>query len=102
MKIVYFGRCVPWIIIDAIPYGNCDLIKYRLSSRTVGMYKTPLFSHFTIEMPAVRLHLIFSTRTGDADYLLVVLSTELVVPPNGRDVWHADLPGSLPVMENGG
>jgi len=53
---VYFGRCLPWIIIDAIPYFR----KWKLQP---GKVPTPqeqwectkgvLFSHFTVEAPAV-------------------------------------------------
>ncbi|GJJ14249.1 C-4 sterol methyl oxidase [Clathrus columnatus] len=55
-EVVYFGRCVPWIIIDAIPYFR----KWKLQP---GKVPTPqeqwectklvLFSHFTIELPAI-------------------------------------------------
>lgn len=55
-KIVYFGRCVPWIIIDAIPYFQ----KWKLQPNKVPTpaeqwecTKQVLFSHFTIELPAV-------------------------------------------------
>lgn len=55
-KIVYFGRCVPWIIIDAIPYFQ----KWKLQPAKVPTpaeqwecTKQVLFSHFTIELPAV-------------------------------------------------
>lgn len=56
LKIVYFGRCVPWIIIDAIPYFR----KWKLQPNKVPTpeqqwecTKQVLFSHFTIELPAV-------------------------------------------------
>ncbi|KAI0073346.1 C4-methyl sterol oxidase [Panus rudis PR-1116 ss-1] len=55
-EIVYFGRCIPWIIIDAIPYFR----KWKLQP---GKVPTPqeqwectkqvLMSHFTIELPAI-------------------------------------------------
>lgn len=55
-KLVYFGRCVPWIIIDAIPYFQ----KWKLQPNKVPTAqeqwectKQVLFSHFTIELPAV-------------------------------------------------
>ncbi|KAJ3565519.1 hypothetical protein NP233_g7580 [Leucocoprinus birnbaumii] len=57
-EIVYFGRCIPWIIIDAVPYFR----KWKLQP---GKVPTPqeqwectkqvLFSHFTIELPAIWL-----------------------------------------------
>ncbi|KAH9167211.1 hypothetical protein EDB89DRAFT_2125825 [Lactarius sanguifluus] len=55
---VYFGRCIPWIIIDAIPFFR----KWKLQP---GKLPTPqeqwectkgvLFSHFTVEAPAIFL-----------------------------------------------
>lgn len=53
---VYFGRCIPWIIIDAIPYFR----KWKLQPNKVPTAeeqwectKQVLFSHFTIEAPAI-------------------------------------------------
>jgi len=34
-EIVYFGRSIPWMIIDAIPYFN----KYKLQNVSVGPSK---------------------------------------------------------------
>jgi methylsterol monooxygenase len=57
-QIVYFGRAIPWIIIDAIPYFR----KWKLQPGKVPSpqeqwecTKQVLFSHFTIELPAVRI-----------------------------------------------
>ncbi|KAG8215747.1 hypothetical protein J3R82DRAFT_7645 [Butyriboletus roseoflavus] len=78
-EIVYFGRCVPWIIIDAIPYFQ----KWKLQPNKVPTAaeqwectKQVLFSHFTIELPAVNL----------------------VVPSHGRNVGDANLPSTLPTL----
>jgi hypothetical protein len=53
---VYFGRALPWIIIDAIPYFR----KWKLQPAKVPTpqqqwecTKQVLFSHFTVELPAV-------------------------------------------------
>lgn len=58
MQIVYFGRCVPWLIIDAIPYFR----KWKLQPAKVPTpqeqwecTKGVLFSHFTVEAPAVSI-----------------------------------------------
>ncbi|OCH85077.1 C4-methyl sterol oxidase [Obba rivulosa] len=55
-EIVYFGRCVPWIIIDAMPYFN----KWKLQPNKVPSpqeqwecTKLVLYSHFTIELPMI-------------------------------------------------
>ena len=55
-EVVYFGRCIPWIIIDAIPYFR----RWKLQPNKVPTAldewectKLVLFSHFTIELPQV-------------------------------------------------
>lgn len=55
-EIVYFGRCIPWIIIDAIPYFR----RWKLQPNKIPTAKEQwectklvLFSHFTIELPQV-------------------------------------------------
>ena len=61
-EIVYFGRCVPWIIIDAIPYFR----RWKLQPNKVPTpaeqwecTKLVLLSHFTIELPQVRISFFF-------------------------------------------
>jgi sterol desaturase/sphingolipid hydroxylase (fatty acid hydroxylase superfamily) len=56
LQIVYFGRCIPWIIIDAIPYFR----KWKLQPNKIPTpqeqwecTKQVLFSHFAVELPAV-------------------------------------------------
>ena len=56
-QIVYFGRCIPWIIIDAIPYFR----KWKLQPNKIPTAaeqwectKQVLFSHFMVELPVVR------------------------------------------------
>lgn len=55
-ELVYFGRCVPWVIIDAIPYFQ----RWKLQPEKVPTpqeqwecTKGVLFSHFAIELPAI-------------------------------------------------
>lgn len=55
-QFVYFGRALPWIIIDAIPYFR----RWKLQPGKVPSpqeqwecTKQVLLSHFTIELPAV-------------------------------------------------
>ncbi|KAK0461923.1 uncharacterized protein EV420DRAFT_1762091 [Desarmillaria tabescens] len=57
-EIVYFGRCIPWIIIDAIPYFR----RWKLQPTKIPSVqdqwectKLVLFSHFTIELPQIWL-----------------------------------------------
>jgi len=55
-EIFYFGRCVPWIIVDSIPYFR----KYKIQEAKVPtkaeMWKCTkyvLLTHFTIELPQI-------------------------------------------------
>ena len=55
---MYFGRCIPWIIIDAIPYFR----KWKLQPNKIPTpqeqwecTKQVLFSHFMVELPVVRV-----------------------------------------------
>ncbi|KAG8856077.1 C-4 sterol methyl oxidase [Serendipita sp. 411] len=74
-EIVYFGRCIPWIIIDAIPYFR----KWKLQPNKVPSPKEQwectklvLLSHFTIELPGIWLfHPLtefFGMRTWQAPF----------------------------------
>ena len=65
---VYFGRAIPWIIIDAIPYFN----KWKLQPKKVPTSqeqwectKLVLISHFTMEMPMVCRPSLFASRLTD-------------------------------------
>ncbi|KZT33350.1 sterol desaturase [Sistotremastrum suecicum HHB10207 ss-3] len=57
-EIVYFGRCIPWIIVDAIPYFN----RWKLQPGKVPSPKDQwectklvLLTHFTVEIPQIWL-----------------------------------------------
>jgi len=57
-EIVYFGRSIPWIIIDAIPYfrqWKLQPNKVPTAEEQWACTKQVLFSHFTIELPAIWL-----------------------------------------------
>ena len=62
LQVVYFGRAIPWIIIDATPYFR----KWKLQPNKIptageqwACTKQVLFSHFTVELPVVRFPLPF-------------------------------------------
>lgn len=53
---VYFGRSLPWIIIDCIPYFR----KYKIQAHKIPTAKEQwacamlvLLSHFTVELPQI-------------------------------------------------
>ncbi|RMZ16814.1 hypothetical protein D0862_01130 [Hortaea werneckii] len=55
-EIVYFGRSLPWMIIDRIPFFN----KYKIQNQKVPSAKEQwdcaklvLLSHFTVELPQI-------------------------------------------------
>ncbi|CAK5269877.1 unnamed protein product [Mycena citricolor] len=57
-EIVYFGRCVPWIIVDAIPYFR----RWKLQPNKIPSAKEQwdctkqvLYSHFMVELPVIWL-----------------------------------------------
>ena len=95
-QIVYFGRCVPWIIIDAIPHFR----RWKLQPDKIPTAKDQwectkgvLFSHFTVQLPLV----------CDGVWLVSLafqrLSQDLVVPPNCRGSRNEHLASSLPCLE---
>ncbi|KAJ7638427.1 hypothetical protein FB45DRAFT_1054718 [Roridomyces roridus] len=57
-EIVYFGRCIPWIIIDAIPYfrrWKLQPTKIPTPHEQWECTKQVLFSHFMVELPVIWL-----------------------------------------------
>jgi methylsterol monooxygenase len=55
-EVVYFGRCIPWIIVDAIPYFR----RWKLQPNKIPTKgeqwectKQVLFSHFAVEAPLI-------------------------------------------------
>ncbi|THH04281.1 hypothetical protein EW145_g5640 [Phellinidium pouzarii] len=57
-EIMYFGRCIPWIIIDSIPYfrqWKLQPDKVPTAKEQWECTKLVLFSHFTIELPQIWL-----------------------------------------------
>ncbi|KAJ6510525.1 hypothetical protein C8R45DRAFT_1059707 [Mycena sanguinolenta] len=57
-EFVYFGRCVPWIIIDAIPYfrrWKLQAAKIPTAQEQWTCTKQVLFSHFMVELPVIWL-----------------------------------------------
>ncbi|KAI1325496.1 C-4 sterol methyl oxidase [Xylariaceae sp. FL0255] len=57
-EVVYFGRCLPWVIIDRMPVFN----KYKIQNSKIPTLKEQwdcaslvLLSHFTVELPQIWL-----------------------------------------------
>ncbi|KAK2465971.1 hypothetical protein APHAL10511_001612 [Amanita phalloides] len=80
---VYFGRCVPWIIIDAIPYFR----KWKLQPNKLPTpqeqwecTKQVLLSHFTIELPAIWLFHPMAEAFGMQTYQVPFPSWKTMAP----------------------
>ncbi|WVQ97420.1 hypothetical protein IAU59_004533 [Kwoniella sp. CBS 9459] len=55
-EIVYFGRAIPWLIIDAIPYFNQWKLqpdKHITRAQILKCTKVVLLTHFTCELPLI-------------------------------------------------
>ncbi|KAI0185379.1 C-4 sterol methyl oxidase [Xylaria flabelliformis] len=66
-EVIYFGRCLPWMIIDRIPYFN----KYKIQNQKIPTFKEQwecaslvLLSHFTVELPQIWLFHPIATYFG--------------------------------------
>ena len=71
---MYFGRCIPWIIIDAIPYFRRWKIqpdKVPTPAEQWECTRHVLFSHFTVEAPLVRPASLRYLGSPDAHALFV-------------------------------
>jgi methylsterol monooxygenase len=66
-ELVYFGRSLPWIIIDQLPYFN----KYKIQNQKIPTVqeqwqcaKMVLLIHFTVELPQIWLFHPLATWVG--------------------------------------
>ncbi|KAJ0338086.1 hypothetical protein COL26b_012196 [Colletotrichum chrysophilum] len=66
-EVVYFGRSLPWIIIDAIPFFR----RWKIQQQKIPTWKEQfecgalvLFSHFTVELPQIWLFHPIATWCG--------------------------------------
>ncbi|RKU45864.1 C-4 sterol methyl oxidase [Coniochaeta pulveracea] len=66
-EVVYFGRSLPFIIMELIPYFN----KYKIQNQKIPTWKERfdcaslvLLSHFTVELPQIWLFHPFATMCG--------------------------------------
>jgi len=82
-ELVYFGRCVPWVIIDAIPYFR----KWKLQPNKVPSKaeqwectKLVLFSHFAVEAPVIWMFHPLAERIGMSTWQVPLPSWRLMLP----------------------
>lgn len=72
-EIVYFGRCIPWIIIDAMPYfrkWKLQPTKIPSAAEQWACTKYVLFSHFAIELPGIWFFHPMAEALGMSTYQL--------------------------------
>ncbi|KAF8896860.1 C-4 methyl sterol oxidase [Gymnopilus junonius] len=82
-EIVYFGRSVPWIIIDATPYfrrWKLQPNKIPSAAEQWSCTKQVLFSHFTIELPLIWLFHPTAEALGMKTYHVPFPSLQTMAP----------------------
>ncbi|KAF8491055.1 hypothetical protein F5888DRAFT_1807684 [Russula emetica] len=113
---VYFGCCLPWIIIDAIPcFRKLQPNKVPMPEEQWECTKGVLFSHFTVEGPAIFLFHPVTESFGMSTWQVPFLSWQTMLMqltfsfffedmfhyfcsffavhfPPGRSLTHATLP----------
>ena len=94
-EIVYFGRGIPWVIIDQIPYFN----KYKIQKSKIPTLKEQwecasliLLSHFTVELPQIWLFhplaMFFGMDYGVPFPPLWKIVTHILLFFVLEDAWH--------------
>lgn len=101
-EIVYFGRCIPWMIIDRMPYFRKWKLQPGKVPTNAQMWKCTkavLFSHFTIELPQVRSFPFICQLDVGALRLTSGLVVDLGIPPACGILWTGDAFGAVPFVE---
>lgn len=91
----YFGRCLPWMIIDLIPYFNRWKIqpdKIPSSKEQWECFKAVLKSHFLVEaLPIWLFHPLCATLSISIDVpfpSLTIMAAQIAVFFFLEDMWH--------------
>ncbi|KAL8849306.1 MAG: hypothetical protein Q9221_005716 [Calogaya cf. arnoldii] len=94
-ELVYFGRSIPWMIIDRIPYFN----KYKIQNQKIPTMREQwkcaqlvLLSHFTVELPQIWLFhpmaQYFGMATGVPFPKFLTIAYQIAVFLVLEDTWH--------------
>lgn len=94
-EVVYFGRCLPWMIIDQMPYFN----KWKIQKTKIPTLKEQwdcaslvLLSHFTVELPQIWLfHPIatyFGMEYGVPFPSIYTMAWQILIFFVMEDTWH--------------
>ncbi|OBT73502.1 methylsterol monooxygenase [Pseudogymnoascus sp. 05NY08] len=92
---VYFGRSLPWIIIDRMPYFN----KYKIQAGKIPTVaeqwhctKMVLLSHFTVELPQIwvfhPMAVFFGMDTGVPFPPIWKIAMQIAIFFVIEDAWH--------------
>lgn len=94
-ELVYFGRSLPWVIIDAIPYFRRWKIqdtKIPTPAEQWQCTKLVLFSHFTVELPQIWLFhpmcVYFGMETGVPFPAWTKMAYQIAIFFILEDTWH--------------
>jgi len=94
-ELVYFGRSLPWVIIDAIPYFRRWKIqdtKIPTPAEQWRCTKLVLFSHFTVELPQIWLFhpmcKYFGMDTGVPFPHWTKMAYQIIIFFIMEDTWH--------------
>lgn len=94
-ELTYFGRCIPWFIIDQIPYFNRWKIqpdKIPSKREQWECFKAVLKSHFLVEaLPIWLFHPLCSTLKISIDVpfpSLAVMASQIALFFFVEDLWH--------------
>ncbi|KIY66983.1 hypothetical protein CYLTODRAFT_422927 [Cylindrobasidium torrendii FP15055 ss-10] len=82
-EIVYFGRSIPWIIIDAIPYfrqWKLQATKVPTPAEQWECARSVLFAHFTIQGPLIWLFHPLAESIGMSTYQVPLPSVKTMAP----------------------
>jgi len=95
-ELVYFGRSLPWMAIDAMPYFN----KWKLQETKVPTWeqqwactKYVLATHFTVELPQIYLFHPMATYFGMETWQVpfpspLVMAAQITLFFFMEDTWH--------------
>lgn len=94
-ELIYFGRCIPWMIIDRTPFFN----KWKIQKAKIPTIKEQwdcaslvLLSHFTVELPQIWLFHPIATYFG-MDYgvpfpSVAKIAMHIAIFFVMEDTWH--------------
>ncbi|KAH7102426.1 C4-methyl sterol oxidase [Auriculariales sp. MPI-PUGE-AT-0066] len=95
-EFVYFGRCIPWMIIDAIPYfRQWKLQPAKVPTMAEQWYciKQLLITHFTVQLPLIYLFhptaKFFNMKTWEVPFPTWQTSVyQIIIFFFMEDAWH--------------